>query len=857
MFNTIKISASYEHLKKMIPRFGHSLVIDRRGSLWMFGGYSLSHGALNDLRLFDTKNKTWVQVTVDSTKDISMPRERYFHAAEIVHSRSEIYVYGGISSKNELNSGPINNILGDFWKFTIKNQRWNHIKSSCNPPPVTGHTLTLMKNWETEYLVLIGGFSKELGFLYEIWIFNLEEDFWSTIPVSPKRNFGVYGHSSVFHEPTKSFYIYGGYTSNPNTDFYSNQLFAFHYPSCSWTLLPTFEEYNPASMNFPLSRFFHSSITTNEYMLIFGGKLHESSHQIQTSDLLIAYSYSCNQWIKLLHKGTHAVGVFPSSTYAQSMAYDPKARTIYLVGGLDNVALGDVTAIKLPHDLCSLWQRKEKCRSFLGCSFCSVMKPDKKVTNHCYSSSKSFKESCDYYNGTLITNNGVVCDYKWFSRRNCEHFKTCEECLAKWPSYSQEEPVCKWCSDCSNKRCIFINQTCGEDNKCKKLMHIDQCSNDSQLFPRCTKIGEIKNCSWTYETINSTYTTNCQNFKTCLSCLTNDCRWSTSLRECISSVFQPLLCAGGICGLVLKKKNLNQCPKPCNAYTQCATCLKNSYCGWCSVSLGNDTGKGICTEGASYVITKNVSLSTCNNLLSRVLQTEIPVGNIQWNYFSCPEENECANGHHTCDQLTEVCEDLPGGFNCFCAPGFKFNSFRCEPVCSQGCRNGKCIRPNECLCNFGYVGFDCGIQCLCNGHSNCAGPEKLTECLKCHNNTKGAQCDRCKPLFVGDPTRNVDCVPCFDYCNQHSTICIDDSSKSNFLNKSISELISTLEEGPLKNALCISCSNNTTGRKCNECLEGYFRGTEDLRRNCRPFVLLCFFKLEVFFRHFLLSIIMF
>jgi hypothetical protein len=36
-----------------------------------------------------------LQVTVDSTG--SMPQVRYFHAAEIVNSRREIYVYGGLS----------------------------------------------------------------------------------------------------------------------------------------------------------------------------------------------------------------------------------------------------------------------------------------------------------------------------------------------------------------------------------------------------------------------------------------------------------------------------------------------------------------------------------------------------------------------------------------------------------------------------------------------------------------------------------------------------------------------------------------------------------------------------------------
>lgn len=63
LFNSQMLSDSLEHLRKTLPRFGHSLVADKRGSLWMFGGYSLSHGPLNDIRQFDTKNNTWMQVS--------------------------------------------------------------------------------------------------------------------------------------------------------------------------------------------------------------------------------------------------------------------------------------------------------------------------------------------------------------------------------------------------------------------------------------------------------------------------------------------------------------------------------------------------------------------------------------------------------------------------------------------------------------------------------------------------------------------------------------------------------------------------------------------------------------------------
>lgn len=40
---------------------------------------------------------------------------------------------------------------------------------------------------------------------------------------------------------------------------------------------------------------------------------------------------------------------------------------------------------------------------------------------------------------------------------------------------------------------------------------------------------------------------------------------------------------------------------------------------------------------------------------------------------------------------------------------------------------------------------------------------------------KGPQCEKCQPLFVGDPSNSGQCVPCIEYCNGHTSICINDS----------------------------------------------------------------------------------
>ena len=39
-------------------------------------------------------------------------------------------------------------------------------------------------------------------------------------------------------------------------------------------------------------------------------------------------------------------------------------------------------------------------------------------------------------------------------------------------------------------------------------------------------------------------------------------------------------------------------------------------------------------------------------------------------------------------------------------------------------------------------------------HKSCAG-----SCLNCHYNTTGQRCDKCLDGFVGDPSKNISCVP--------------------------------------------------------------------------------------------------
>ncbi|XP_028050046.1 multiple epidermal growth factor-like domains protein 8 isoform X7 [Monomorium pharaonis] len=936
LFNSEYLADHLDHLRKTLPRFGHSLVADRRGSLWMFGGYSLSHGPLNDIRLFDTKNNTWMPVTVESTSEASMPQGRYFHAAEIVHSRQQIYVYGGLSMKDEDVQGLSNNTLSDFWKFSLQNQRWSQIvqDGKKEPLPLAGHTLTLRRDGESESLILIGGFSPKYGYLDTVWEFNLETETWGTVNTMGNGPLGIYGHSTVYHSKSDSFYVFGGYTYAVNKTFISNKLYSLNYKTRTWSVLPPFEDDFTDGSSLPQARFLHSAVTTDEYMVIFGGR--QNPHN--TSDSLIAYKYSCNLWIRLITKDMETIGSPPPPAYAHAMTHaDPESNAVYVVGGFDGGIKNHVTLISIPEDLCNLWRDKITCRKYFGCSFCAFTTLNGTNMSLCFSNEVSSNrgDKCDIVNVTQAQrSNGIFCNSEWMTSRKCQNFRTCTECLAEWPYYRDDKPVCKWCTNCPYGRCIPADRDCDEQqaqepaNRCiVSVTNVNLCGERRCAASDCEKCNSLVDCVWTRQVLRTNevgmkltsepiYNWNCvlddiferssiklsnnmqcekrcSEHKDCGSCLKgsgaeggwSECRWSTQLNECISPSYQPLYCAGGVCGLVLRSADIDRCPEPCSVFKQCSTCLKHSHCGWCSLDSANVTGQGICTEGSLEAPADHPAGGTCemlyrqhfpevetaltttttlnplyhleasavlegqqqDNVTMSLLNAQPKLKEFSWHYVRCPPENECENGHHTCSPKSEKCFDLEEGFECKCGDGYKtestwgnsdFGKKICVPMCTQGCVRGTCVKPDLCRCDFGYVGSNCSIQCQCNGHSDCAGPDKLDNCTKCHNNTMGKQCEKCLPLYVGNPADNGQCVPCLEYCNGHTRICINDSMTvpdPNAVDKmSIEKLSRQLGEGPVAKAKCINCGNNTRGDKCGECMIGYFRGTEDLRDKCRP-----------------------
>lgn len=58
------------------------------------------------------------------------------------------------------------------------------LQTELDPPPLAGHTLTLRSVGEKESLILIGGFSPDMGFLEDVWEFDIQTEVWKKFKTS-------------------------------------------------------------------------------------------------------------------------------------------------------------------------------------------------------------------------------------------------------------------------------------------------------------------------------------------------------------------------------------------------------------------------------------------------------------------------------------------------------------------------------------------------------------------------------------------------------------------------------------------------------------------------------------------------
>lgn len=204
-----------------------------------------------------------------------------------------------------------------------------------------------MLNFQT--LVIIGGISDEVGFNNMVFEYIPSKDQWHPVRTEGYRAplNGLYGHTTVYHSSHKAFYVYGGLAFDPDSGVRpSARLFSLHYPSGKWSVLPLREARSRPLGNAPQSRFFHSAVSTKNYLLLFGGSgdanLEENSRPRYPLFPTAIYVYRCSLWIDVINDGRDELKVVGSHPVVSvgSSATLSNENEVFILGGF----FGQVTS---------------------------------------------------------------------------------------------------------------------------------------------------------------------------------------------------------------------------------------------------------------------------------------------------------------------------------------------------------------------------------------------------------------------------------------------------------------------------------------------------------------------------------
>ncbi|XP_029503578.1 multiple epidermal growth factor-like domains protein 9 isoform X1 [Oncorhynchus nerka] len=278
------------------------------------------------------------------------------------------------------------------------------------------------------------------------------------------------------------------------------------------------------------------------------------------------------------------------------------------------------------------------------------------------------------------------------------------------------------------------------------------------------------------------------------------------------------------------------------------------------------------TTPTASTISPSRTPETKTHSSSTSLPLPVPTTDTQQTEFLCNCSREGSLDLDRCDRSTGQCVCLLGYMGLRCADcqeaHFNNGTTGCIPCScdSYGALGPLCDSSGMCVCKTGVYGDKCddchpgffrfsstGCQpCQCNNHSSYCHPQSGI-CLNCQGNTKGPSCEECKYNFYRRPSAALTevCVPCpcssvtssgschldprgqsvCDQCKPEyqgphcdqcrggfynaDSICLPCNCSGN-ADPGTSPRICNPETGH-----CLSCVNNTSGKHCERCAEGY------------------------------------
>lgn len=193
-------------------RYSHSAIVCD-DYMYIFGGCTSSNTTFNDLWRLDLSTRTWVRpITMGSYPS---PKA----SSSLIKYKDMLVLFGGWTYPPAYPLYQSRLLFNELHIYNITSNRWHSLCIVDSPPPMAGHSATLVGEW----MIIFGGLQKPSTAVHseksnDIWKLNLETWTWYKQPVygGPKPA-ARFGQTQVILDD-KNLLILGG-TGGPNNQF--------------------------------------------------------------------------------------------------------------------------------------------------------------------------------------------------------------------------------------------------------------------------------------------------------------------------------------------------------------------------------------------------------------------------------------------------------------------------------------------------------------------------------------------------------------------------------------------------------------------------------------------------------------
>lgn len=237
-------------------REGHAAV-EVGNRIYIIGGCVQEIRCFNDVHIFDTESLSWTQEPITGDP----PQPRGGHSATLVGTN--IFVFGGASGEAT---------FGDAYKLDLVKRHWTRTAKSGNtasPCQRTNHAAAADSHGR---IYIVGGYDAEGNFLNDMWILSVypaTSGEWTdqyTVPITWEKPVPTgqvpiarEGHSLTL--VGRRLVLFGGYTASSRV---ANDVYVYNLDSQTWSAMPVAGE--P-----PAARQAHSAVRHGDEVVIAGG----------------------------------------------------------------------------------------------------------------------------------------------------------------------------------------------------------------------------------------------------------------------------------------------------------------------------------------------------------------------------------------------------------------------------------------------------------------------------------------------------------------------------------------------------------------------------------------------------------